>query len=37
MEIALDVLENFNKEYKTKYTIEEWEKSNFIYNYKRKI
>jgi len=27
MEIGLDVLENYNKEYKTKYTLEEWEKS----------
>jgi hypothetical protein len=29
MEIAIDVLENFNKENNTKYTLEEWEKSNF--------
>jgi len=29
MEITLDVLENFNKENKSKYTLEEWGKSNF--------
>lgn len=29
MEITIDVLENFNNENKTKYTVEEWEKSNF--------
>jgi len=29
MEITIDLLENYNKEFKTKHTVEEWEKSKF--------
>lgn len=31
MEITIDVLENFNKENNTKYTVEEWEKSKYLF------
>lgn len=30
MEITIDVLDSFNKENNTKYTVEEWEKSIYI-------
>jgi len=33
----MDVLDNYNKEFNTKFTLEEWEKSKFIDNFFNKI